>query len=124
MAERVKINYCGPRELCNLPGIGRNLSDAICDLRDSKGDLTPDDLSQVKHLHVTQALLDKIDFQPFSPTTPTSSQVNMSQDQMIARVDQRFLVRVYEGHPYNTRASQTIFSQMWALWVRHPMARL
>ena len=88
-SDKVKINYCSPRELMNLPGIGRALTDAILNLRDRLGNIKPEDLEQIQYLSVTQTLLDQIDFEPYAPPgtiNPISSTVTMNP--MASTVDQ------------------------------------
>ena len=76
MADKVKINFCAPRELMSLPGIGRQLCDSIMDLREAKGNITLDDLVRVKYLQVTEQLVAKLDFEPYQvgPSTDTSTE--------------------------------------------------
>ena len=99
VAEKVKINYCGPRELAMLPGIGRTLAETILDLRDAKGDLTLDDLVHVKHLHVTPQLIDKLDFRPFEENEEEDGYLGSGANDMAARVDQAIQNSKLKGPP-------------------------
>ena len=99
-SDKVKINYCSPRELMNLPGIGRALTDAILNLRDRLGNIKPEDLEQIQYLSVTQTLLDQIDFEPYAPTgtiNPISSTVTMNP--MASTVDQVIAKSSLAGPP-------------------------
>ena len=99
-SDKVKINYCSPRELMNLPGIGRALTDAILNLRDRLGNIKPEDLEQIQYLSVTQTLLDQIDFEPYAPPgtiNPISSTVTMNP--MASTVDQVIAKSSLAGPP-------------------------
>ncbi|MEW8340210.1 MAG: hypothetical protein AB2708_10220, partial [Candidatus Thiodiazotropha taylori] len=95
---KVKINYCAPRELLSLPGVGRNLSDAILDLRDSKGNLCLEDLAQVRYLNVTPELIAMIDFEPYDANPLPSSEQDPTMP-MISRVDQAIASSNLRGPP-------------------------
>ena len=87
LQNKIKINFCAPTELLHLPGIGKNLCDAILDLRESKGNLRMEDLAQVRHLNVTPQLLQRIDFEPYDLE---SSEISQSEQimPMLSRIDQ------------------------------------
>lgn len=98
--EKVRINFCAPRELLNLKGVGRNICDAILDLRDSKGNLRLEDLALVKHLHVTQELLDRLDFEPYIPNAQSSAGADSaSSDPLSSRIDQAIAASNLKGPP-------------------------
>jgi DNA uptake protein ComE-like DNA-binding protein len=54
---RVLINVCSIEELMSLPGIGAKGADKILELREAKGDLEFEDLSQVPYLRLTPQLV-------------------------------------------------------------------
>ena len=83
-ANKLKINYCAPREFLKLPGIGKSLCDALFDLRESKGNISLEDLVHLKHLQVTSQLLDSIDFEPYDERGPEGPR----PEEMMSRVDQ------------------------------------
>lgn len=99
---KVKINFCAPRELLSLPGIGRNLCDAILDLRESKGNIKLEDLAQVKHLQLSLNLVERLDFEPYEPFPQASFASDASrknQDDMLSRVDQAIASSNLRGPP-------------------------
>lgn len=100
--DKVKINFCAPRELLSLPGIGRSLCDAILDLRESKGNIKLEDLAQVKHLQLSLNLVERLDFEPYEPlpqASPTSDSSRKTQDDMLSRVDQAIASSNLRGPP-------------------------
>lgn len=100
--DKVKINFCAPRELLSLPGIGRSLCDAILDLRESKGNIKLEDLAQVNHLKLSLNLVERLDFEPYEPlpsTSPASDQSRKNQDDMLSRVDQAIASSNLRGPP-------------------------
>jgi hypothetical protein len=62
---RVLINFCSIEELMSLPGVGAKGADKILAMRETKGDLELEDLSQVPYLRLTPRLIKCLDFTPF-----------------------------------------------------------
>jgi predicted DNA-binding helix-hairpin-helix protein len=50
----------------SLPGIGAKGADKILEMREAKGDLELEDLSQVPYLRLTPQLIKCLDFTPHS----------------------------------------------------------
>jgi hypothetical protein len=62
---RVLINFCSIEELMLLPGVGAKGADTILEMREAKGDLELEDISQVPYLRLTPHLIKCLDFTPF-----------------------------------------------------------
>jgi hypothetical protein len=62
---RVLINFCSFEELMSLPGVGAKGADTILEMREAKGDLELEDLSQVPYLRLTPQLTKSLEFTPF-----------------------------------------------------------
>ena len=73
--------------MLSLPRIGRNLPDAMLDLRDSKRNLCREDLSQVHYLNVPPELIAMIDFEPYDANLLPSPEQDPIMS-MISRIDQ------------------------------------
>ena len=63
--QKLKINFCSPREMLELPGIDSDMCDEILNLREQQGNITVQDLAWVKSLILTPELLDVVDFEPY-----------------------------------------------------------
>ncbi|MES9883358.1 MAG: helix-hairpin-helix domain-containing protein [Sedimenticola sp.] len=63
MTDRLLINKCGYQDLMKLPGIGTKLAKAICQHRESKGNLTPETFAEIAHVRYDE-LKDLVAFDP------------------------------------------------------------
>ena len=99
--EKVKINFCAPRELMSLPGIGRSLCDTVLDLRESKGNIKLEDLIHIKHLQLSSNLLEKLDFEPYQAVLQASSESEVSKknQNMSSRIDEAIASSNLRGPP-------------------------
>ena len=94
-ANKLKINYCVPREFLGLPGIGKSLCDALFDPRENKGNISLEDLVHLKHLQVTSQLLDSIAFEPYDERGPEGPR----PEEMMSRVVQLISNSKLRGPP-------------------------
>jgi predicted DNA-binding helix-hairpin-helix protein len=91
---RVLINFCSIEELMSLPGIGAKGADKILELREAKGDLELEHLSQVPYLRLTPQLIKYLDFTPFEDKEGLAS-IDERHRERVRSVDQ--LVEKWEG---------------------------
>ena len=56
--QKLKINFCSPREMLELPGIDSDMCDKILNMREHKDNITAQDL-------LIPELLDVVDFEPY-----------------------------------------------------------
>jgi hypothetical protein len=91
---RVLINVCSIEELMSLPGIGAKGADKILELREAKGDLEFEDLSQVPYLRLTPQLVKCLDFTPFEDKEGLGS-LDERHKERVRSVDQ--LVEKWKG---------------------------
>jgi hypothetical protein len=95
---RVLINCCSIEELMSLPGIGAKGTDKILEMREAKGDLELEDLSQVPYLRLTPQLIKCLDFTPFEDKEglgERSGSLHERHRERVRSVDQ--LVEEWEG---------------------------
>jgi hypothetical protein len=95
---RVLINFCSIEELMSLPGIGAKGADKILEIREAKGDLELEDLSQVPYLRRTPQLIKCLDFTPFEDKEglgERSGSLDERHRERVRSVDQ--LVEEWEG---------------------------
>ena len=78
----------------SLPGIGLKGADKILELREAKGDLELEDLSQVPYLRLTPQLVKCLDFTPFEDKEGLGS-LDERHRERARSVDQ--LVEKWEG---------------------------
>ena len=83
--QRVKVNFCSPRELMSLPGVGRKTCNKLLEIRETKGNI--DELSLYSlHLRNNDELFGLIDFEPYAPMQIAESQAPaMTEDSALHR---------------------------------------
>ena len=91
---RVLINFCSIEELMSLPGIWAKGADKILEMREAKGDLELEDLSQVPYLRLTPQLIKCLNFTPFEDKEGLGS-LDERHRERVRSVDQ--LVEKWEG---------------------------
>jgi predicted DNA-binding helix-hairpin-helix protein len=95
---RVLINFCSIVELMSLPGVGAKEADKILEMREAKGDLELEDLSQVPYLRLTPQLIKCWDFTPFEESEELGERRGSLDEryrERVRSVDQ--LVEAWEG---------------------------
>ena len=94
----VLINFCSIKELMSLPRVGAKGADKILEMREAKGDLELEDLSQVPYLRLTPQLIKYLDFTPFEDKEGLGERrgsLDERHRERVRRVDQ--LVEEWEG---------------------------
>lgn len=61
---QLRINFCQPKDIGGLHGVGRKYMERICSLRDTYGNITPQILASLR-ISKHQELVGHIDFEPF-----------------------------------------------------------
>lgn len=80
MGRRIKINSCAPRDIMELPGVGRRMTEQIMQVRKAHMNITPDTFKSLG-IRDYASLLDRIDFAPWTDSFDNEDSGELSEDE-------------------------------------------